>query len=143
VEKGEPMSNQRAPRIFRINTGSCGACDVEIEAAVAAGHLALAASPLDADALLLTGPITADARPAFDAILAETSGVVPLIAVGRCAIDGHPYGRGGLAERPEIDARLKIDGSPPSPTEIAEAVRRALARRPAKARAGERRSSKR
>lgn len=123
------MSRRQAPKVFRVNAGSCGACDVEIEAAVAAGGLAWAASPADADALLLTGPITPGVRPAVDALLAEVGEQVPLIAIGRCAIDGHPYGQGGLAERPEIDVLLKLDGSPPSPSEIAKAVRAALAER--------------
>src|SRR5262245_9067956 len=114
-------------RVFRINTGSCGGCDVEIEAAVAGRpELAWADSPERADALLLTGPLTASSRPAFLALWNELGRRIPLLAVGRCAIDGHPFGRGGVAELPQVGARL-VEGCPPAPHAIVEAIKRLMA----------------
>lgn len=114
-------------RVYRLNTGSCGGCDSLIELAVRAGpELAWAESPYDADVLLLTGPITPVARPAVLALWRELAGRVPLIAVGRCAIDGQPFGRGGLAELPEIAARVSLDGCPPARDQLLLAVRNAL-----------------
>ena len=116
-------------KVYRVNTGSCGGCDVEIEAAVAASaELAWADAPDRADVLLLTGPLTSGCRPTFLALWQELSGRVPLLAIGRCAIDGHPFGRGGIAGLPEVDART-LDGCPPTPNAIAEAIKR-LATRP-------------
>jgi Ni,Fe-hydrogenase III small subunit len=113
-------------KIFRINTGSCGGCDVEIAAAVASSaDLAWADSPIAADALLLTGPVTSASQPAFLALWRELADRIPLLAVGRCAIDGHPFGRGGVAELPEVRA-LKLDGCPPTPGAIADAIRAAV-----------------
>jgi Ni,Fe-hydrogenase III small subunit len=112
-------------RVYRVNTGSCGGCDVEIEAAVAtSAELAWAEAPAHADVLLLTGPITSGSRPAFLALCRELAGRVPLLAVGRCAIDGHPFGRGGVAELPEARART-LDGCPPTPGAIVDAIKRA------------------
>ena len=109
---------------YRINTGSCGGCDIEIDAAVSSSReLAWADSPYSADALLLTGPITAASRPMFLALWNEVSGRMPLLAVGRCAIDGHPFGRGGVIELPQIEARL-LEGCPPAPSAIVEAIKR-------------------
>ena len=114
-------------KVYRINTGSCGGCDVEIEAVVAGGReLAWADSPHNADALLLTGPLTVSSRPAFLAIWNELGGRVPLLAVGRCAIDGHPFGRGGIAELPQIEARL-LEGCPPTPTQLLQGILAAVA----------------
>ena len=114
--------------VYRINTGSCGGCDVEIEAAVAGSPaLAWAETPDTADVLLLTGPLTSGSRAAFLELWKELAGHLPLLAIGRCAIDGHPFGRGGVAELPEIHAQT-LDGCPPTPAAIAEAVRRAAAR---------------
>lgn len=111
-------------KVYRVNTGSCGGCDVEIEAALAtSAGLAWASDPFDADVLLLTGPLTRGSRPAFMALWRELDGRVPLLAVGRCAIDGHPFGRGGLAEAPEVAATLKLDGCPPDPGLIVAAIR--------------------
>jgi Ni,Fe-hydrogenase III small subunit len=115
-------------KIYRINTGSCGGCDIEIEAVVAAGRdLAWADSPRSADALLLTGPLTPSSRPVFLALWNELGGRVPLLAVGRCAIDGHPFGRGGIAELPELEVRL-LEGCPPTPAAIVEAIKRLVKR---------------
>jgi Ni,Fe-hydrogenase III small subunit len=113
-------------KLYRVNTGSCGGCDVEIEAAVRAGRdLTWAAHPQQADVLLLTGPLTTASRPVFLELWKSLAGRVKLVAIGRCAIDGHPFGRGGLAEFPEITARIKLDGCPPDPAVIAEAIRAA------------------
>jgi Ni,Fe-hydrogenase III small subunit len=114
-------------RVYRINSGSCGGCDAEIAAAVAhSDNLVWAASPANADALLLTGPLTSGSRAAFMAIWREVGGRVPLLAIGRCAIDGHPFGRGGLVETPEVTARLKLDGCPPEPRAIIAAIMQAV-----------------
>jgi Ni,Fe-hydrogenase III small subunit len=111
-------------RVYRINTGSCGGCDVEIESAVAnSADLAWAETPGSADVLLLTGPLTSSSRPVFLALWSELAGRVPLLAIGRCAIDGHPFGRGGIAELPEVMART-LDGCPPAPHAIVEAIKR-------------------
>jgi Ni,Fe-hydrogenase III small subunit len=113
--------------VYRINTGSCGGCDVEIEAVVAGGReLAWADSPHSANVLLLTGPLTASSRTAFLTLWNELGGRVPLLAVGRCAIDGHPFGRGGIAELPQIEAQL-LEGCPPTPSAIVEAIKRMVA----------------
>lgn len=115
-------------RVFRFNTGSCGGCDVEIMAAVAqCDDIDWAASPHDADLLLLTGPLTTGSRGAFLAFWRELEGRVPLLAIGRCAIDGHPFGRGGLAECRDVETQLKLDGCPPDPRAIADAIRKAVA----------------
>ncbi len=110
-----------------MNTGSCGGCDVEIEAAVAnSTDLAWAETPGSADVLLLTGPLTSSSRPIFLALWNELAGRVPLLAIGRCAIDGHPFGRGGIAEQPQVMART-LDGCPPAPHAIVEAIKHAAA----------------
>lgn len=114
-------------KVFRVNTGSCGGCDAEIDAAVAASaDVVWAASPYDADVLLLTGPLTSGSRRVFVGIWQELSGRVPLVAIGRCAIDGHPFGRGGLAESPQIITRLKIDGCAVDAQAITNAIRDAV-----------------
>jgi Ni,Fe-hydrogenase III small subunit len=115
-------------KVYRVNTGSCGGSDVEIAAAVAAStDLAWADSPYSADLLLLTGPLTNGSRPAFLSLWRELAGRTPLLAIGRCAIDGHPFGLGGVADLPEVSAR-KLDGCPPAPRAIVEAIRNAVRR---------------
>lgn len=124
----QPEPQRRLVRVFRLNTGSCGGCDLEIGAAVAAAaDIIWAHEPFDADVLLLTGPLTPSVRPFVTALLREIDDRTPIVAIGRCAIDGHPFGRGGLADMPTIKARATLDGCPPSPEQIIEAIRAAVA----------------
>ncbi len=88
--------------------------------------LAWADSPANADAVLLTGPLTVGSRAAFMAQWRALGAKVILLAVGCCAIDGHPFGRGGLVEALEVEATLMLDGCPPEPKAIAEAIRKAV-----------------
>lgn len=106
-------------RIFRINSGSCGGCDVELELVVAAPNsgLAWATSLADADMVVLTGPITLSCREALFALLNE-AGALPIVALGRCALDGHPFGRGGVQEFSTIGAKELVDGCPPEAAAI-------------------------
>lgn len=114
-------------RVYRINTGSCGGCDLLIEMAVRADRtLAWADEPATADVLLLTGPITLLARPAFMQLWNTYGGQLPLVAVGSCAVTGAPFGRGGLAELPECRAQVSLDSCPPARDAIGAAIRRAL-----------------
>jgi Ni,Fe-hydrogenase III small subunit len=111
-------------QVYRFNTGSCGGCDLEVIAALAAAaDIDWAATPHEADVLLLTGPLTTDTKKAFMALLQELDHRAPIIAVGRCAIDGHPFGRGGVAVIPNLTVHLSLDGCPPTPVQIVEAIR--------------------
>lgn len=116
-------------KIYRMNTGSCGGCDAELDAAVFLNaDLAWTSDPLEADVLVLTGPLTTASKPAFMATWQGLAEKVPLVAVGRCSIDGYPYGRGGLADNPDVQATIKIDGCPPEPAAIAAGLRESLHR---------------
>ncbi len=115
-------------KLYRINTGSCGGCDVEIGLAVATtDDLAWADTAHEADALLLTGPITASSRSALLALLREL-GDVPLLAIGRCAIDGHPFGKAGVEQEDELTVNLRVEGCPVAPDAVVAALREALGR---------------
>jgi membrane-bound hydrogenase subunit mbhJ len=110
-------------KVFRVNTGSCGGCDLEIAALLAnEADFAPADTVQNADIVLLTGPITMAIRPFFQALLAEI-GSIPLVAVGACAIDGHPFGRGGSAALPDATVAARISGCPPESAAIADVLR--------------------
>ncbi len=112
-------------RVYRLNTGSCGACDVAINEAVTAhAKLAWADTPQTADALLLTGPITPSSKTALLSLLRDVD-TVPIFAIGRCAIDGHPFGKGGIQMVEEIVIQMqhRLDECPPSPETIAQTLK--------------------
>lgn len=125
----------RAVRVFHVSAGDCGACAAEVWAAVeGSAELAWAATPQTADVIALTGSAPPAARNAllnvYNALLDDDKTPrLPLVVVGRCAIDGYPFGKGGIATLPNIVTRRKVDGCPPLTDIVTEALIEA-ARRP-------------
>lgn len=111
-------------KLYRLNTGSCGGCDSELVLAVGdTPELSWAASPYEADALVLTGPMTLGMRGPLLQLLSQVPDT-PLLAIGRCALDGHPFGKGGVQALPDVAERvaLELDGCPPTPEAMARAI---------------------
>lgn len=118
-------------RIYRINTGSCGGCDVEAAIAVADNtSIVWVSTPQEADLLLLTGPITPGSKAAFQKIV-QGAADKPLLALGRCAIDGHPFGKGGIEELADSTGWQRVQGCPPEPDAIIQALEALQAQRQA------------
>lgn len=120
------LAGGRQIRVYRINTGSCRGCDREIGTVVAdEADLVWADTPQDADVLLLTGPITHGSKAALLKLLQDVSHT-PVLAIGRCAMDGHPFGKGGVAEFEEmmVQLRMRLDGCPPLPEAMVETIRK-------------------
>ena len=114
----------RPGKVFHLCAGDCGACAAEVWAAVeGTPQLAWAATPQLADVVALTGSIPAAGRSALlTTFTALVQGQLPMVAIGRCAIDGYPFGKGGIAALPEIAARRKVDGCPPLTDNVVEAL---------------------
>lgn len=114
----------RSLRLWRAVAGDCGGCEAELRASVDA-HFDLgrwgvdwAASPRDADGLVLSGPITA----AIVGPLRRAWAAIPeprlLIAVGACAISGGLYHDAPGVEPgvlAELGPHLFVPGCPPHP----------------------------
>lgn len=114
--------------IYHINAGSSGAEERALSEALAASrNLGLAATPEQADVFVVSGPIPPGVRPALLSIWRDfIAGRAPLVALGRASIDGHPFGKGGLAELAEIQVAAKIDGDPPTAAAIQAGITQAL-----------------
>ena len=114
----------RAVRVFLLDTGGCGACAAEVWATVEASpELDWAPGPAHADVVALAGSITPATRDVVLALYQEFfAGRVPVVVVGRCAIDGYPYGEGGIRMLGEIAVHRKIETCPPLPSIILEAL---------------------
>lgn len=117
----------RTISIREIDAGSCNGCELEIQALASVVYdlerfgLRFVASPRHADALLVTGPVTANMHEA----LLRTYDAAPhpkwVVAVGECATNGGAFAGsyaclGGVAALLPVD--LHIDGCPPSPTAL-------------------------
>jgi Ni,Fe-hydrogenase III small subunit len=117
----------RSLHVRQIDTGSCGACESEIIAAMNPIYdiqrfgIQFVASPRHADALLVTGPVSKNMVLA----LQKTYEAMPepkfVIALGDCAKDGGPFKGAYYVENGVtsfLPVVLTIPGCPPSPLEI-------------------------
>ena len=121
----------RSLHIREVDTGSCGACESEIISAnnpiydLQRFGISFVASPRQADALLVTGPVS---KNMFIA-LKKTYQAMPepkfVITCGDCALDGglfkdsyYIYG----AVKDILPVVLHIPGCPPTPLDITQAL---------------------
>lgn len=122
-------------RVFRANTGSCGGCDAELVLALHKERdIVLADALIDADVWLLTGVMSQYPRSVLVQTYASMTVPPIVIAVGQCAINGAPYGRGGVAVATELPVNYTIDGCPVSQAVVVSAIRSAVTARDRKRR---------
>ncbi len=117
--------------IREVDTGSCNACEMEMNALLNPVYDAerfgihVAASPRHADALVVTGPVTVNMERALKDVHKQTPDPKIVIALGDCAINcgmfKGSYAVTGPVER-HIPVDVRIPGCPPRPAEILEAL---------------------
>lgn len=124
-EKATPFTTSLTIR--EVDTGSCNACEMEMNALANPIYDAeqfgihLAASPRHADALVVTGPVTVNMERALKDVYRHTPDPKLVIALGDCAINcgvfKGSYAVTGPVER-HVPVDLRIPGCPPRPAEI-------------------------
>jgi membrane-bound hydrogenase subunit mbhJ len=117
--------------IRAVDTGSCNACEMEMNALMNPVYDAerfgihIAASPRHADALVVTGPVTTNMERALKDVHRHTPDPKIVIALGDCAINcgmfKGSYAVTGPVER-HIPVDIRIPGCPPRPAEILEVL---------------------
>ncbi len=122
---------KRSLAIREVDTGSCNACEMEMNALLNPVYDAerfgihIAASPRHADALVVTGPVTVNMERALKDVHKQTPDPKIVIALGDCAINcgmfKDSYAVTGPVER-HIPVDIRISGCPPRPAEILEAL---------------------
>jgi Ni,Fe-hydrogenase III small subunit len=129
VNKAKPF--RRSLTIREVDTGSCNACEMEMNALANPIYDAerfgvhIAASPRHADALVVTGPVTVNMEQALKDVYKATPDPKIVIALGDCAINcgvfKGSYAVTGPVER-HIPVDVRIPGCPPRPAEILKAL---------------------
>lgn len=138
VERLEAASQTRLGHglaIRHVNTGSCNGCELELRALTGVLYdlsrfgLRFVDSPLHADVLLVTGPLTQNLRQALEQAWDATPDPKWVVALGDCAVDGGVF-KGSYAVLGGTGARLPVDltigGCPPSPARILSGLRALL-----------------
>jgi Ni,Fe-hydrogenase III small subunit len=122
---------RRSLTIREVDTGSCNACEMEMNALTNPVYDAerfgihIAASPRHADALIVTGPVTVNMERALKDAYKQTPDPKLVVALGDCAMNcgvfKGSYAVTGPVER-HIPVDLRIPGCPPRPAEILQAL---------------------
>ncbi|HEV8243378.1 MAG TPA: NADH-quinone oxidoreductase subunit B family protein [Nitrospirales bacterium] len=129
--KAKPF--RRSLTIREVDTGSCNACEMEMNALMNPIYDAerfgihIAASPRHADALVVTGPVTVNMEKALKDAYRSTPDPKLVIALGDCACDCGMF-KGSYAVTGPVERHLPVDmkvrGCPPRPAEILMALQR-------------------
>lgn len=123
--KAKPF--RKSLTIREVDTGSCNACEMEMNALTNAVYdierfgVHIAASPRHADALVVTGPVTVNMESALKDVFKTTPDPKLVIALGDCAINcgvfRDSYSVTGPVDR-HVQVDIRIPGCPPKPTDI-------------------------
>lgn len=118
--------------VYRINTGSCNGCDVELLASVLVPKFGFESlgctytnNPQEAQIVLITGPLTTRSRPFLEATLKLLPEKKVVVAVGICPISGGVFRDSYSIEGPLdkfVSVDINIAGCPPSPKAIVEGL---------------------
>ena len=128
-ERAKPF--RRSLTIREVDTGSCNACEMEMNALANPVYdlerfgIHIAASPRHADALVVTGPVGINMERALKDVYKQTPDPKVVIALGDCAINCGVF-KGSYAVTGPVDRHIPVDvcipGCPPRPAEILKAV---------------------
>ncbi|HBR50566.1 MAG TPA: hydrogenase [Nitrospira sp.] len=128
-DKARPF--KRSLAIRAVDTGSCNACEMEMNALLNPVYDAdrfgihIAASPRHADALVVTGPVTVNMERALKDVYRQTPDPKIVIALGDCAINCGIF-KGSYAVTGPVEQHIPVDvripGCPPRPAEILAAL---------------------
>lgn len=118
---------RRSVSIRELDTGSCNACETEINAMdnkyydMERFGIKVVPSPRHADVLLVTGPMTKNMLVAAKKTYSATPDDKMVIACGTCAISGGLFVKGdvvGEGVNDTLPVDLYIVGCPPAPNRI-------------------------
>jgi membrane-bound hydrogenase subunit mbhJ len=125
------MPFRQSLTIREVDTGSCNACEMEMNALanpiydIERFGVHIAASPRHADALVVTGPVTVNMERALKDVHKQTPDPKLVIALGDCAIHCGVF-KGSYAVTGPVDRHIPVDvripGCPPRPAEILKAL---------------------
>jgi NADH-quinone oxidoreductase B subunit len=120
-----------SPWVLHFNSGSCNGCDIEILATLTPRFdverlgIQLQASPRQADVLLVTGPVTRQARERLLRIYEQMPEPKFVVAIGGCAISGGVF-QGCYNVMDGVDRVIPVNayipGCPPRPEAIIDGV---------------------
>ena len=145
LERATRRAFRRSLHVFAVNAGSCNGCEGELAAllgppyGLARHGIAFVDSPLHADMLLVTGPVTGPLRQHLLAAYEALPDPKLVAATGACACTGGLF-RGSYALDAPLGALIPVDvyipGCPPNPRALLHGLLLAVGRGEARMRKG-------
>jgi NADH-quinone oxidoreductase B subunit len=131
IRKVRVWARQNSIWAVHFNSGSCNGCDIEILATLTPRYdverfgIKLQGSPRHADVLIVTGPVTRQARERLLRTYEQMPEPKFVISVGSCSISGGVfngcYNVGGSIDE-VIPVDVFIPGCPPRPEAIVDGI---------------------
>lgn len=121
----------RSLKLRSVSTGGCNGCELELNALgnvnfdLGRFGIEFVASPRHADALVISGPLTANMSQALELAYEGMPDPKFVIAVGACAISGGLYEESSALNREflnKFQPSLYIPGCPPHPLTLANGI---------------------
>lgn len=123
--------------VYRINTGSCNGCDVELLASILVPKFGFGTlncnytnDPQEANIVLVTGSITTRSKQFLEKTLEKLPNNKVVVALGICPISCGVFRDSYSIEGPLdrfVDVDVNIPGCPPAPKDIVEGLKQAYA----------------
>ena len=133
---------KKSPWVYHVNVGACNNCDIEVVNCLTPAFdierfgMVLVGSPRHADALLVTGFCSRQARPRLQEVYQQTSKPCVVFCIGACACSMGIFADSYHAAGPVDEVIREIDpdaiiayvpGCPPRPQAIISGAVKALA----------------
>jgi len=116
----------KSPWCYLLSQGTCNGCELEIFASLAPrfdaerAGVKLVPTPRHADIVLLTGCGTKKASEKAKRVLQQIPDPKVILQIGACALNGGIF----KCKGPRIEGQIRLEGCPPRPSEILEAIKK-------------------
>jgi NADH-quinone oxidoreductase B subunit len=127
LEQVRTWARTNSPWLIHFNSGSCNGCDIEILATLTPRYdlerlgVKLQGSPRHADVLIVTGPVTRQARERLERTYEQMPDPKFVVVVGSCGLTGGVF-HGSYNIAGSVDEIIPVDafipGCPPRPDAI-------------------------
>jgi NADH-quinone oxidoreductase B subunit len=127
LEQVRTWARTNSPWLIHFNSGSCNGCDIEILATLTPRYdlerlgVKLQGSPRHADVLIVTGPVTRQARERLVRTYEQMPDPKFVMVVGSCGLTGGVF-HGSYNIAGSVDEIIPVDafipGCPPRPDAI-------------------------
>ncbi len=116
----------KSPWCYLISQGTCNGCELEVFASFTPRYdaeragMKLVPSPRHADIVLVTGCGTKKGSIQSKRVLEQIPDPKVIIQIGACALNGGIF----KCKGPRIEGEIRLEGCPPRPSEIIEAIKK-------------------